>query len=606
MGCCQSEPPVQAYYEPTGELVQYENPKKHSPKQELAFVSANDQTRFSPSMDCYVISAHWHSLWLDFATKIRKDPPPPVDNHVLLDPVNNDKTLKNGLKHKKDFRPISKAVWQYYFKKYGGGPVILFQGEIILFPPFCSFCSYPFVLLVPGGYSEESYLKGHWIKKVELSKLCTIITPSSFPEKSNYTVVNPMGKDSVAEANASLAANLMLNDLSRQKFAQAKELQKEINASNAEAIGALMAKDLGKKKMEEAKQVEKEQNLQESIAAANVFAGNLSEKRMTEAKAAGESAKVAQQEEAVSLFAKGSIKKRFKESLANGKTNDAKFLAATMLKNAWKGKKARERVKELKQRKQQLLEEAMARKLQSRYRTRLAKRKVEKLRAEKQRLREQGAAIMLQSNWRIKKSKDKVKRLKEQRQRLLEEGAALKVQSRWRIKQANRRVGVLRDDKNKEKARLNWAKTKVLNLILLFRAKRMYWKLLATKKQIYIVHLKSAKDINVGDVNSSDPYVLLHVESNSGQDNHLPSGGQTKSGNTLSSGSTVSLYRSKVIYNTLNPVWDEQLFAVNASCHESIVLTLMDKDNFSSDDFLGQVCSHLPSWTVLFLFVCFF
>lgn len=431
-------------------------------------------------------------------------------------------------------------------------------------------------------------MKGHWIKKIELSNIVTIIRPSEFPTKSEYsTVTNPMGTETVAANNASLAANLMINDLSKKKFEQAKELTKEINASNAEAIGAMMAKDMGKKKMEEAKELEKQQHVEQSNVAANLFASGLADKRREEAREADASAKVSQQEEAIAVFSKGAVKKRFKEALAAGRLKEAEVLAATMLKNAWRGKKAREQVRILKLRKQRLMEEAMARKLQSKYRSRLARKKVEKLKAEKQRLREEGCAIIVQSNWRIKKARDKVNRLKIERQKLLEEGAALKVQSRWRIKQARRKVKQLKNEKDEREARKATALFRIVQFLLIVRAKLKYRRLLKSRKQIFIVSLKSAHDINVGDVSTSDPYVLLHVES-------VPV--VTSPGKGVPVGSTVSVFRSKVIYSTLNPEWNEDLFAVNATGNDSLVLTLMDKDNFTSDDFLGQVERFPLSW----------
>lgn len=449
---------------------------------------------------------------------------------------------------------------------------------------------------MPPGFSEESYLKGHWIKKIELSSIVTIIHPSEFPTKSEYAVVhNPMGKETVAANNASLAANLMINDLSKKKFEQAKELTKEINASNAEAIGAMMAKDMAKKKMEEARELERQQNIEQSNVAANLFSSGLADKRREEARQADASAKVSQQEEAIAIFSKGAVKKQFKEALKAGNKKQAEILAATMLKNAWRGKKARQQVKELKARKQRLMEEAMARKLQSKYRSRLARKKVERLKAEKQRLREEACAVMLQSSWRIKKARDKVNRLKIERQKLLEEGAALKVQSRWRIKQAKRKVNHLKYERDEKAAKKAKALFTIIQFLLLFKAKLKYRKLLRAKKQIFIVNLKKAHDINVGDVTTSDPYILLHVEaaasSNTGQGKASASGG-----------STVSVFRSKVIYSTLNPEWNEDLFAVNVTGNDSLVLTMMDKDNFTSDDFLGQVRTALPTLAFLFFF----
>jgi hypothetical protein len=36
--------------------------------------------------------------------------------------------LRRTIVSKKDYRPVCKAVWEFYFVAYGGGPVILFHG----------------------------------------------------------------------------------------------------------------------------------------------------------------------------------------------------------------------------------------------------------------------------------------------------------------------------------------------------------------------------------------------------------------------------------------------------------------------------------------------
>jgi hypothetical protein len=131
MGCCQTHQPVHAYYEPSGELVQFSYPKQHFPRKEFDYVQAHDLTKFYEGMECYVITSDWHNMWINFVTKATKTVPSPINNHLLLDETHCH--LRKGLKHKKDYRPISKAVWQYYFKNYGGGPVIVFKGRDRLF-----------------------------------------------------------------------------------------------------------------------------------------------------------------------------------------------------------------------------------------------------------------------------------------------------------------------------------------------------------------------------------------------------------------------------------------------------------------------------------------
>lgn len=438
---------------------------------------------------------------------------------------------------------------------------------------------------VPGGYEFEQYMKGTWVKKIDLTNIVTIIHPSSFPEPTQYQMIqNPMARSK----SSNLAESLLMNDASRSKFKQAKELQKEINQGNADIIGASMMKDLGKKKMEEARALEAQQNAEMQAAIAHQMAENLAKQKREEAKAAQKEAEIAQQAAAVTVFATGNIKKNFKEALKNKKMKEAEFYAATMLKNAWRGKQARRRVKEMKAKKQKLLEESMARKLQSRYRARLAKKRVEKLKAEKQKLREEGAAIIVQSNWRIKKAKDKVNRLKAERQRLLEEGAALKVQSRWRIRQAQQRVGHMRTARDEKIAKENAARIKIMHLLKLQHAKLKLRQLIQHQRNILIVTLKQAVDINIGDVSSSDPYVLLHAEYGKSWRNPKYATPSLKNPDA-----SLSVHKSHVINNTLHPIWNEELVALNTTGADKLVLTLMDKDTISSDDFLGEVSLQL-------------
>lgn len=56
------------------------------------------------------------------------------------------------------------------------------------------------------------------------------------------------------------------------------------------------------------------------------------------------------------------------------------------------------------------------------------------------------------------------------------------------------------------------------------------------------------------------------------------------------SGNTVSIYKSKVIQNTLNPVWNEECIVVGfRGNNDALILTMFDKDLVGADDFMGQV-----------------
>ncbi len=126
MGCIQNKGAVHAYYEPNGELVQFTYPSSHNPNDELVFVSSQDTKQFQPMDECYVLSAAWLAKWLDFAMKKKPLMPGPIPNNTLL---NFDNTLLPNVKPKVDYRPVNKAVWEYLFKLYGGGPVITFKSK---------------------------------------------------------------------------------------------------------------------------------------------------------------------------------------------------------------------------------------------------------------------------------------------------------------------------------------------------------------------------------------------------------------------------------------------------------------------------------------------
>lgn len=453
------------------------------------------------------------------------------------------------------------------------------------------------VFTVPGGFTEEEYLKGTWMKKLVFDQIVTIIHPGPHPTRESIDATNnPMAENPLATNNAALAANLMMRDLGKAKFEEAKQVQVEINQGNADAIAMMMNKDRGKAMLQEGLQKEKEQNEAMSQAIAHQFAENTANQKLKEAQLAKEQSEKSQNEATVAILAKGSLKKQFKAALQAKNIKLMRELAARMLQNAWAGRKARKRVLVMKAQRQRLLEDGYARKLQSRYRAHLARRRMARLKAEKQRLKEEGCAIIVQSAWRIKQARRKVAALKLKKQRLLEEGAALKLQSSWRIKQAKARVSQLKNKRDEKKVVVAKSGKLIAKLLLGYHARQKYRDLLLRSKHLLILHLAKAKHILAGDVNSSDPYVFVHLDNNLV---HTISSAGTKSRVKSSSftdmGRTLSQYKSKIIYKTLNPVWNEDCIVVmnNESSQDAsmanIVLTLMDKDNFSSDDFLGQV-----------------
>ena len=470
---------------------------------------------------------------------------------------------------------------------------------------------------MPSGLDEVHYRKGTWIKRIMFESVCTIIHPGPNPPPNDAQCEkNPMlgdggGRGTTAGVHMEMTANHMLHDLGKAKMAKAKALDKEITQENADAIGALMAKDIGKRKMEEARKKEAEANQAAAEGAGHLFAGNLADKKAKEAKQAGAAASVAQTEQSAALFANMGAKKRFKEALKAGNIEVAEEAAAVMLQGASRSRAARREVLELKARRQRLLEEACARKLQSKYRARLARKRVNALKAERLRLQEEGAAIMLQSSWRCRKARQKAARLKAEKQRLLEEGAALMLQSAWRIRQAKQRIAVLKQDRaaaevEQQRAAELAAANRIYRAMRRLHARAQYRRRIMSMKHVVTLQLKGAMGINIADVNSSDPYVYIHVQSNlppiTGAEMGLSPNKaavmkrrrSSAKGLDLKDTKTISMYRSKTIHNTLNPTWDEACAVTEVGFDDAIVLTLMDKDTLTKDDFLGQVNTEPP------------
>ena len=79
------------------------------------------------------------------------------------------------------------------------------------------------------------------------------------------------------------------------------------------------------------------------------------------------------------------------------------------------------------------------------------------------------------------------------------------------------------------------------------------------------VHLKNGENLIAKDsCGTSDPYVKFKI-------------------------SDQIIKKSKIIYKTLNPIWDQYfVFPINDIC-QPLTLKVYDHDTFSTDDFLGQV-----------------
>jgi hypothetical protein len=98
-----------------------------------------------------------------------------------------------------------------------------------------------------------------------------------------------------------------------------------------------------------------------------------------------------------------------------------------------------------------------------------------------------------------------------------------------------------------------------------------------------IVSLRHGRDLNIADVNTSDPYVVVSAHRLQG----APTGGAKSTGRP---GELFSFGKSKVIANTLNPTWGEEVLVTAFDWCSQLALTVMDSDMVGAHDFLGQVC----------------
>lgn len=99
----------------------------------------------------------------------------------------------------------------------------------------------------------------------------------------------------------------------------------------------------------------------------------------------------------------------------------------------------------------------------------------------------------------------------------------------------------------------------------------------------FVVTLQHARDLNIADVNTSDPYVILSAH-------RLQGAGRGAPKSTGRPGELFSFGKSKVIPNTLNPTWNEDVLVTSADWCSQLALTVMDSDMVGAHDFLGQVC----------------
>lgn len=86
----------------------------------------------------HLIHSEWLKLWHNF--KQGDDVPGLISNHLLLD--QDSKPLK-GLRKAVDYRGVNRRVWNYFYERYGGGPVIIRHCIDIYSPEIMSYNSKP-------------------------------------------------------------------------------------------------------------------------------------------------------------------------------------------------------------------------------------------------------------------------------------------------------------------------------------------------------------------------------------------------------------------------------------------------------------------------------
>jgi len=147
---------VQFYKDCNGNSREFSANVVHKYNEELNFVSALDSFVMKPNDEWYVINVDWLSHWLEFAKGMAPLPPGQISNSDLVDDT-KPKKLRSNLAVKRDFRCVCKEVWNFFYEKYGGGPVLYFH--------------------VPSGFDERAYRTGEWMRTASLTDLVKVIVP---------------------------------------------------------------------------------------------------------------------------------------------------------------------------------------------------------------------------------------------------------------------------------------------------------------------------------------------------------------------------------------------------------------------------------------------
>lgn len=137
--------------------------------------------------------------------------------------------------------------------------------------------------------------------------------------------------------------------------------------------------------------------------------------------------------------------------------------------------------------------------------------------------------------------------------------------------------------KRMEALKLANSKSVIKRFFLPIIAKIRLRRLVMEKLLTLFVEVHNAKGLSAMDITgTSDPYVYVHAERNKSirkPSSHIPQ----------SLSDTLSLYKTKIVYANLNPVWNESCLVSNLTGFDYIVVTVVDHDKVGLHDFLGQV-----------------
>jgi len=190
---------------------------------EVEFVSKHDKEKLYGGDEAYIISSHWLNKWIEYA-KGSTERVGPIDNYNLVQHQSDGTyVLKPDMHVKVDFRPVNKAVWEFYFKAYGGGPVIGFH--------------------VPTGLDLKLYKSGKWVEhcNVKFDRIVTVVVPDS-TGTAKLSLEYPMDVSLLLSGSlCNLAVQHLMGGSKQQKLKEGQAMEEDVTALNMAAIGSMMS-----------------------------------------------------------------------------------------------------------------------------------------------------------------------------------------------------------------------------------------------------------------------------------------------------------------------------------------------------------------------------